>query len=244
MSAWTFTPMTQADAEEIAGWHYPGEYAFYDADFIPESAGELLDPARRGDQYHAARNAAGELEGFAQLEPVEGATEIGLGLRPDLTGRGLGGAFTVAVIDLARRHGAGRITLAVATSTTVAVVTRLRVGDGKRSANAEVGGLLSCQTTFGPGHLAAQPQGLGHQPAGLAHQDLGPAVIVAIGSARDPGHPVATQVADVGLVAAVEVGVVCGAHVPSTAPVLVAHAEVRQPPGLVSSILAAQVRHG
>ena len=128
MSAWTFTPMTQADAEEIAGWHYPGEYAFYDADFIPESAGELLDPAQRGDQYHAARNADGELEGFAQLEPVEGATEIGLGLRPDLTGRGLGQAFTGAVIDLARRHGAGRITLAVATFNARAIRVYERCG--------------------------------------------------------------------------------------------------------------------
>src|SRR5690349_24819820 len=106
--------MTQADAEEIATWHYPGEYAFYDADFIPESAGELLDPAQRGDQYHAARNADGELEGFAQLAPVEGATEMGLGLRPALTGRGLGQAYTAAVIDLARRHGAARIPLAMA----------------------------------------------------------------------------------------------------------------------------------
>ena len=114
MSAWTFTPMTQGEAEEIAGWHYPGEYAFYDADFIPEGMGELLDPAQRRDEYHAARNTDGELEGFAQLEPVAGATEIGLGLRPDLTGRGLGQAFTGAVIDLARAHGAGRITLAVA----------------------------------------------------------------------------------------------------------------------------------
>jgi [ribosomal protein S18]-alanine N-acetyltransferase len=114
VSRWTFTPMTQSEAEEVAGWHYPGEYAFYDADFIPAGMGELLDPAQRGDQYHAARNADGELEGFAQLEPVAGATEIGLGLRPDLTGRGLGQAFTGAVIDLAREGGASTITLAVA----------------------------------------------------------------------------------------------------------------------------------
>src|SRR4029077_11303495 len=86
VSAWTFTPMTQVEAEVIAGWHYPGEYAFYDADWIPEGLGELLEPAQRGDQYHSAWNAEGELEGFAQLSPLEGgATEIGLGLRPDLT---------------------------------------------------------------------------------------------------------------------------------------------------------------
>ncbi len=115
MGPWTFTPMTQGEAEEIAGWHYPAEYAFYDADFVSEGLGELLDPEQRRDEYHAARNADGELEGFAQISPAAGgATEIGLGLRPDLTGHGLGQAFTAAVIDLARRQGAGRITLAVA----------------------------------------------------------------------------------------------------------------------------------
>jgi [ribosomal protein S18]-alanine N-acetyltransferase len=129
VSAWTFTPMTQGEAEEIACWHYPGEYAFYDADFISEGMGELLDPAQRRDEYHAARNAEGVLEGFAQLEPVGGgATEIGLGLRPDLTGRGLGQAFTGAVIDLARRHGAGRITLAVAAFNTRAIRVYERSG--------------------------------------------------------------------------------------------------------------------
>ena len=129
MSGWVFTPMTQAEAEEIAVWHYPGEYAFYDADFTPEGMGELLDPVRRRDEYHAACNADGELEGFAQLTPAsDGSTEIGLGLRPDLTGRGLGQAFTGAVIDLARLHGTGRITLAVAAFNTRAIRVYERCG--------------------------------------------------------------------------------------------------------------------
>jgi [ribosomal protein S18]-alanine N-acetyltransferase len=129
MSAWTFTPMTQAEAEEIVGWHYPGEYAFYDADFIPAGLGELLDPAQRRDEYHAARNTDGELEGFAQLTPAgDGSIEIGLGLRPDLTGRGLGQAFTGAVMDLARLHGAGRITLAVAAFNARAIRVYKRCG--------------------------------------------------------------------------------------------------------------------
>jgi ribosomal-protein-alanine N-acetyltransferase len=114
MSRWVLAPMTQAEAEEIATWRYPGEYAFYNADWIPEGLAELLDPARRRDEYASAR-ADGELEGFVQLAPAPGpATEIGLGLRPDLTGRGLGAAFTQAAIALARAHGAERITLAVA----------------------------------------------------------------------------------------------------------------------------------
>jgi [ribosomal protein S18]-alanine N-acetyltransferase len=129
VSAWTFSPMTQGEVEEIAGWHYPGEYAFYDADFVPEGMGELLDPAQRRDEYHAARNTDGELEGFAQLTPAgDGSIEIGLGLRPDLTGRGLGQAFTGAVMDLARLHGAGRITLAVAAFNARAIRVYKRCG--------------------------------------------------------------------------------------------------------------------
>lgn len=114
MTRWSITPMTQAEAEEVAAWHYPGEYAFYDADSVPEALAELVDPARRGDEYFAARGRDGGLEGFVQLEVVQGGTEIGVGLRPDLTGRGLGSAFTAAAIDLAQNRCAKRITLAVA----------------------------------------------------------------------------------------------------------------------------------
>ncbi len=115
MSRWTIAPMSQADAEAMATWRYPGEYAFYDADYIPADLAELLDPQLRGDGLFAAHAPGGELEGFVELKPRDGgAVEIGLGLRPDLTGRGLGAAFTAAAIELARGRGAERITLAVA----------------------------------------------------------------------------------------------------------------------------------
>lgn len=115
MSAWSFTQMTQAEAEEIATWRYPGEYAFYDADFFGDDLAELLDAERRGDQYRSALGRDGALDGFVQLSrSAGGSTEIGLGLRPELTGRGLGGAFTAAAIALARGEGADRIVLHVA----------------------------------------------------------------------------------------------------------------------------------
>ena len=114
MTDWTVTPMTQAEAEEVAAWHYPGEYAFYDADSVSDGLSELLDPARRGDEYLAARGPDGSLEGFVQLEAAGDGVEIGLGLRPDLTGRGLGLAFTAAAIELAEHRGAERIVLVVA----------------------------------------------------------------------------------------------------------------------------------
>jgi ribosomal-protein-alanine N-acetyltransferase len=114
MTDWTVTPMTQAEAVVVAAWHYPGDYAFYDADSLPEGLAELLDPARRGDEYFAARGRDGRLEGFVQLEAAGDGVEIGLGLRPDLTGRGLGLAFTAAAIELAEQRGAERIVLVVA----------------------------------------------------------------------------------------------------------------------------------
>jgi [ribosomal protein S18]-alanine N-acetyltransferase len=114
MTRWSITPMTQAEAEEVAAWRYPGEYAFYDADSVPDGLSELLDPVRRRDEYFAAYGRDGSLEGFVQLEAAGDGVEIGLGLRPDLTGHGLGLAFTAAAIELAENRGAERIVLVVA----------------------------------------------------------------------------------------------------------------------------------
>ena len=109
----TIRPMTQADAVAIAAWRYPVEYAFYDADGDPADLDELLH--RRGDQRFAALTPGGKLIGHYQLKPAGDSVELGLGLRPDLTGQGLGGDFVARGIELVRsRHGAVRITLAVA----------------------------------------------------------------------------------------------------------------------------------
>lgn len=86
--------MTEADAPAIAGWHYEGVYSFYDMDQDPDDLAELLDPANWGTAYFAVDDDGGALIGFfcfALSEPV--VVEIGLGLRPDLTGRGLGPSF-------------------------------------------------------------------------------------------------------------------------------------------------------
>ena len=113
LSELTIRPLTQAEAESIAGWRYPGEYSFYDHDADPGDRDELLH--HRGDQYFAALTPSGELVGFLQFKPADDAVEIGLGLRPDLTGRGLGGEFLAQGLAFAKQHyGVNRITLAVA----------------------------------------------------------------------------------------------------------------------------------
>jgi [ribosomal protein S18]-alanine N-acetyltransferase len=121
--------MTQADAEAVATWRYAGEYAFYDWTAEPDDLALLLDPGRRRDAFHVADGEDGRLAGFFQIESRSGSVELGLGLRPDLCGRGLGEGFTRLGLDLIRRvHGPVRITLAVAAFNARAVAVYERCG--------------------------------------------------------------------------------------------------------------------
>ncbi len=111
----TFTPMSEADARAILAWRYDGPYAVYnmDADDLGEALAELLDTR---SPYYAARDTSGALVGFFAFgtaaevggsgEPAlwgpDRSISVGLGLRPDLTGRGLGLAFVEAGLAFAR----------------------------------------------------------------------------------------------------------------------------------------------
>jgi len=108
--------MVQEDAETIADWHYPEPYSFYDWTADPDDLRELLDPALRGDAYWSVHDETDELVGSFSFKPKEDALELGLGLRPDLTGRGLGTSFLAAGVDFARtRFAPERLVLSVAT---------------------------------------------------------------------------------------------------------------------------------
>jgi [ribosomal protein S18]-alanine N-acetyltransferase len=85
--------MTQVEAEEVARWHYDPPYDFYDAVADQRDLTELLDPVQRGETYFAARDENGELIGYFGLVEAEGVVGVGVALRPDLTGRGLGLSF-------------------------------------------------------------------------------------------------------------------------------------------------------
>ena len=89
----TIKKMEQSEALEIADrWKYDGEYAFYDMTADPEDYEEIVTPEKRGNRYFSVFDGD-ELTGFFCAEQEGADVEIGLGLRPDLTGRGRGGAF-------------------------------------------------------------------------------------------------------------------------------------------------------
>jgi ribosomal-protein-alanine N-acetyltransferase len=129
VSGFRFTPISQEEAEAIAEWHYPEPYSFYDWSADPDDLRELLDPALRGDAYWAVKDDADELIGYFSFKPKGSTVEIGLGLRPDLTGRGLGASFLAAGLEFARvRFSAERFTLAVATFNERAIKVYERAG--------------------------------------------------------------------------------------------------------------------
>jgi len=111
-----FRQMDDADAREISGWRYGPPYDFYDSNAGPADLAELLDPQSRTNVYFSALDGENRLVGFFQYEESDEAVDVGLGLRPDLTGRGLGVEFVLAGPAFAReRFSPRRFILSVAT---------------------------------------------------------------------------------------------------------------------------------
>ena len=116
----TFRPIDREAAERIIAWRYEPPYDFYNlnASALPE----LLAPEHA---YYFASMRHDDLVGFCCFGPdarVPGgdyndasALDVGIGLRPDLTGRGLGAAFLFAVLEFAERElGATRFRATIA----------------------------------------------------------------------------------------------------------------------------------
>jgi [ribosomal protein S18]-alanine N-acetyltransferase len=128
-SGYLFRPMSEEHAREIAAWHYGAPYDFYDTVNDPDDLAELLDPQQREGAYFSAFDERGALVGFFQFEKKGQSVEVGLGLRPDLTGRGLGLGFLLAGLEFARRRfSPASFRLSVATFNERAILVYERAG--------------------------------------------------------------------------------------------------------------------
>ena len=104
------TPITRADAQAISRWRYDRPYAVYNGS--PASIASLLEPRYL---YHSVHDGHGDLVGYfcfgedarvsagrrSGVYESEDALDVGLGMRPDLTGRGLGEKFVRAGLQFA-----------------------------------------------------------------------------------------------------------------------------------------------
>ncbi len=128
-SRYLFRQMDDADANEVARWRYEPPYDFYDSAADPADLAELLDPQHRRDIYFSVLDDENRIVGFFQFEKKDETVDIGLGLRPDLTGRGLGAEFVLSGLAFARRRFAPeRFSLSVATFNERAIGVYERVG--------------------------------------------------------------------------------------------------------------------
>ena len=109
-----FTPMDEVNARTIQSWNYEVPYNIYNCT-AEDDISELLD---RRSPHYAVKDDHGELIGFfaygssalvwdsgePHLFSENNTITIGLGIRPDLTGKGLGLAFVNAGLDFARKQ--------------------------------------------------------------------------------------------------------------------------------------------
>ncbi|TYP69368.1 GNAT family N-acetyltransferase [Paenibacillus methanolicus] len=103
-------PLTEEQAAALCEWRYEAPFTFYQwlswADMQAQER-EFGDPAIRREQYAAVLDADDAFIGFAQFFPLAGVTRLGLGLRPDLCGRGAGLGFVQAIVREAIRRAPG-----------------------------------------------------------------------------------------------------------------------------------------
>ena len=98
--------MTEERHLEMRSWRYPAPYDFYDGD---------VDEPESLERYFAALDDDRGLAGFYYFEQKPPDLDYGLGLRPDLVGRGLGLEFFLLGLEFAReRYRPGRVYLQVA----------------------------------------------------------------------------------------------------------------------------------
>ncbi len=137
-SGYVFRPMNDDEARAVVSWRYEAPYDFYDMADDPVGSEELLGPPERRRGYYAGLSG-GELVGFFCFGPGgqlpsftyadDGSLDVGLGLRPGLTGRGLGLEFLLAGLEFGRRHFApAGFRLAVATFNERAIQVYERAG--------------------------------------------------------------------------------------------------------------------
>lgn len=127
-------PMTPEFADMISRWKYDGIYSFYD--HSEQGAEGFMDGA-----HFACLDGESDLVGYfcygsdARIPTIEPDAyqgeflDIGLGMRPDLCGRGLGPRFIAAGLEYAEAAlGAGALRLSVAAFNERAIKTYLKTG--------------------------------------------------------------------------------------------------------------------
>ncbi|UOQ45261.1 GNAT family N-acetyltransferase [Halobacillus salinarum] len=124
-----YRKIKQAEAVQISQWKYPPPYDFYDITADEEDYQEFIDPRKRSEHTYSVFER-GVIIGFLTAIPVdEGKVEIGLGMRPDLTGKGRGEEQLSSMLEFVKKeYDPHTVTLAVAKFNRRAITVYERAG--------------------------------------------------------------------------------------------------------------------
>jgi len=95
-------PLTAEQGEAMAGWSYPGPWAVYEVSAAIDPAQgfwAVVDGTGDGTAAVVGYACFGVEARVPGLEERPGVLDVGVGMRPDLTGQGLGREFATAVLD-------------------------------------------------------------------------------------------------------------------------------------------------
>lgn len=100
-----FIPMNAEYADEIIdNWYYDGIYSFYDMTADEEDLKIFTDRTYWENTTFAVLDESDVLIGWSSFYMEDEALWLSLGLKPELTGLGLGKEFVSECIEFARSH--------------------------------------------------------------------------------------------------------------------------------------------
>lgn len=94
---YTIQPMTKSDAQAILNWQYDPPYDFYNIVNTDEHPAEILNDDIRNNHFYSVYDE--ELIGLIELHSNKFTCTLGLGLKPEYTGKGNGEAFVKAAVQ-------------------------------------------------------------------------------------------------------------------------------------------------
>ena len=135
----TLRPLVRADIDAIATWHYDPPYDIYDVDknAMKAAQSDLKSTFRAISDTaelvgYCSFGHDGQVPGGDYLDP---APDIGIGIRPDLVGRGHASAFLAPVIAEVTRMALGiplRVTVAALNERSIRAWTRQKFVETSR----------------------------------------------------------------------------------------------------------------
>ncbi|EFH88914.1 GNAT family N-acetyltransferase [Ktedonobacter racemifer] len=114
MENFTVRPMNRENALIVQSWRYEGPYAVYN--WTEDSKAALCEMLNQHSPYYSVHDEQEEIVGFfcfgtsaqpwisksASLKDCDGIIDIGLGMRPNLIGRGYGLSFASTGVSFAQ----------------------------------------------------------------------------------------------------------------------------------------------